>query len=212
MDAVQRTRCCGRTRHANHRQPKKGAKQMCRSMTRETYQQIWGDAPAVRAVVHAAAHRHPARFPPKRAQGSRLTGRLRESATLPGLRVRQLRLQSGEESTVRPSFVMPSRAGCAEAVAYPLRRLASGVPPWLVAAYCGHDAPSWERQVERRGRKSRVGTTVRDPEPLPQHRTADAHPTAWGGAKASIPITTGEGGVLGIAVTESADDEPRTDA
>jgi hypothetical protein len=212
MDAVQRTRRCCRTRNANHRQLKKGAKQICLAMTRATYQQIWGDAQAVRAVVHAAAHRHPALFPPKRAQGYRRTGRLRESAQLPGMRLRQLRLTSGEGDTVRPSFVMPSRAGCAEDVAYPLRLLASGVPPWLVAAYCGHDAHSWERQVERRGRKSRVGTTVRDPEPLPQHRTADAHPTAWCGAKASSPITTGEGGVLGIALTESADDEHRTDA
>src|SRR5712692_2622223 len=103
MDAVQRTRRCCRTRNANHRQLKKGAKQMCLAMTRETYQQIWGDAKAVRAVVHAAAHRHPELFPPTRAQGYRLTGRLRESATLPGMRFRQLRLQSGEGDTLRPS-------------------------------------------------------------------------------------------------------------
>ena len=185
---------------------------MCLAMTRETSQQIWGDAQAVQAVGHAAAHSHPELFPPTRAQGSRLTGRLRESATLPGMRVRPRRLQSGAVSTVRPSGGMPSRAGCAEDVASPRRRLASGVPPWLVAAYCGHDAPSGDRQVARLGRPSLVGTTVRDPEPWPQPRTADAQHTAWCGANAAIPLTTGEGGVLGIAVTESADDAPLSDA
>lgn len=212
MDAVQRTRRCCRTRNAHHRQLTKGAKPMCLSMTRETYQQIWGDAKAVRAVVHAAAHSHPELFPPKRAQGSRLTGRLRESATVPGMRLRHLRLKSGAVDTLRPSCVMPSMAGVAEDVADPLRLLASGVPPGRVAEDCGHDAPSWDRQVERLGRTSRVGTTVRDPEPWPQHRTADAHHPAWCGDKASSPITTGAGCVLGIAVTESADDAQLSDA
>ncbi len=185
---------------------------MCLSMPRETSQPIWGDAKAVRAVVHAAAHSPPARFPSTRAPGSRLTGRLRESAKLPGMRWRPLRLKSGAVSTVRPRCVMPSMAGGAEDVADPLRLRASGVPPWLVAADFGHAAPSWARQVERLGRHRLVGTTVRDPEPWPQHRTADDHPTAWCGAKASIPITTGEGGVLGIAWTESADEAPRSAA
>jgi hypothetical protein len=146
-------------------------------------------------------------LPPKLAQGYRLTGRRRESAKLPAMRVRHRRLKSGEVDTVRPSFGMPYRTGCAEDVEYPLRLLAYGVPPWLVAEDFGHDAHDWDRQVERLGRHSLVGTTVRDPEQLPQHRTADEHPTAWCGAKASIPITTGEGCVLGIALTESADDE-----
>ena len=212
MDAVQRTRRCCRTRHAHHRQPKQRAKQMCRSRTRETSQQIWGDAQAVRAVVHAAAQRHPERFPPKSAQGSRLTGRLRESATLPGMRLRPLRLKSGAGDPLRPSFVLPSMAGCAEDVADPRRRRASGVPPWLVAESFGHDAPDGDRQGERRGRHRLVGTTGRDPEPLPQPRTADAQPTAWCGEKAAIPITTGEGGGRGIAWTESADDAHLRDA
>jgi hypothetical protein len=181
-------------------------------MTRATYQQIWGDAKAVRAVVHAAAPSHPELFPAKIAQGYRLTGRLRESAKLPGMRWRQLRLQSGAVYTLRPRFILPSMAGFAAEGEYPLRRLASGVPPWLVAESFGHDAHYWDRQVARLGRNSLVGTTVRTPEQLPQHLTADEHHPAWGGEKAYLPITTGEGCGLGIALTESADDEHLTDA
>ena len=212
MDAVQRTRRCCRTRNAHHRHPKQGAKQIGLAMPRATSQQIGGDAKAVRAVVHAAAQRHPALLPAKRAPGYRRTGRRRESAKLPGRRWRQLRLKSGAVYTVRPSCIRPYMAGFAEEGAYPRRLRASGGPPWLVAEYCGHDAHAWDRQVARRGRHRLVGTTVRTPEQLPQHRTADEPHTAGCGEKASLPITTGAGGVRGSAWTAAADDEPRTDA
>ena len=212
MDAVQRTRRGWRPRHAHPRPPKQGAQPIGLSMTRETSQQSWGDAKAVRAVVRAAAPSPPARLPPKRAQGDRRTGRRRASATWPGRRWRQRRLQSGAVSTLRPSFVMPSMAGGAEAGADPLRRLASGVPPWLGAEDFGHDAHSWARPVERLGRQSLVGTTGRAPAQWPQPRTADEPPTAWGGEKAALPLTTGEGGGRGIAWTESADDAHLRDA
>lgn len=212
MDAIQPTRRCCRTRSANSRQPSRGAKQICLSISRETYERCWGDPKAVRAVVDVAAQLHPELFPSQIAQGYRLTGRLPESAKLPGICLRQVRLKSGKVYTLRPSFVMPYMTGFAEDVQYPLRLLAYGVPPWLVAQHFGHDAHYWDRQVERIGRNSLVGTTVRDPERLPEHLTADEHHTAWCGEKAYVPITTGEGCVLGIALTEAADDQHLTDA
>lgn len=212
MDAVQRTRRCCRTRKAKHSQLGNGAKQICLSMTRETYERIWHDPKAVRACVDAAAQQHPELFPAKLTQGYRLTGHLPESAKLPGICLRQLRLKSGEVFTLRPSFVMPYMTGFAEDVEYPLRLLACGVPAWLVAEKFGHDAHYWDRQVERLGRNSLVGTTVRDPQRLPQHLTADEHHTQWCGEKAYVALTTGEGCVLGAALSESADDQHLTDA
>jgi hypothetical protein len=181
-------------------------------MTRETFEHIWDDAKAVRACIDAAAQQHPELFPAKLTQGYQLRGHLPESAKLPGIRLRQLRLNSGEVYTLRPSFVLPYMTGFAEDVEYPLRLLAYGVPPWLVAEKFGHDAHYWDRQVERLGRNSLVGTTVRDPRRLPEHLTADEHHTRWCGEKAYIALTAGEGCVLGIALSESADDEHLTEA
>jgi hypothetical protein len=180
-------------------------------MNRETYDRIWHDAAAVRAEVEAAVQRFPELFPPGITQGFSLTGRLPESAKLPGIRLRQLRC-NGAVYTLRPSFVLPYMAGLAADVQYPLRLLEYGVPPWLVAEGFGHDAHYWDRLVERLGRNSLVGTTVRDPKQLPMHLTADEHHTDWCGQKGYIPITAGEGCVLGIALTPSADDEHLTQA
>jgi hypothetical protein len=176
-------------------------------MDRETYERVWGDAAAVRAVVEDAARSSPELFPPTIADGFRLTGRLPESAKLPGIRLRQLRLANGAVYTVRPSFVMPYMTAFADDVEYPLRLMAFGVPGWLVAQKFGHDAHFWDRQVERLGRNSLAGTTVRDPDRLPEHLAADEHHAAWCGAKGYVAITAGDGCVLGIALTESADDE-----
>lgn len=206
MDAVQRTRRCCRTQNTEDRQAGNGTQQICLSMDRETYDRIWHDAVAVRAEVEAALKRSPELFPPAITQGFRLTGRLPESAKLPGIRLRQLRLCNGAVYTLRPSFVMPYMAGFADDLEYPLRLMAYGVPGWLVAVKFGHDAHYWDRLVERLGRNSIVGTTVRDPEKLPPHLTADEHHTDWCGEKGYIPITAGEGCVLGIALTPSADD------
>ena len=212
MDAVRRTRQCSRTRIAHDQQANKGAKQICLPMTRETYDSIWNDAAAVRAEVKAVLQKSPELFPPGMAQGFRLTGRLPESAKLPGIRLRQLRLPNGAAYTLRPSFVMPYMTGLTDHVEYPLRLLAWGAPPWLVAEGFGHDAHFWDRMLERLGRNNLVGTTVRDPQRLPQHLAADEHHADWCGQKGYVALTAGEGCILGVALTESADDAHLTDA
>ena len=211
MDAVARTRQCCRTRIGENNQPGP-SKQICLAMTRETYDRIWADSVAVRALVEDAARDHPELFPSSIADGFRLTGRLPESAKLPGIRLRQLHLRNAEVYTLRPSFVMPYMTGFTDDIEYPLRLMAFGVPGWLVAEKFGHDAHFWDRQVERLGRNSLAGTTVRDPDQLPPHLAADEHHASWCGEKGYIAITAGAGCMLGIALTESADDTHLTQA
>lgn len=212
MDAMQRTRQCCRTRNSCDQQVNNGFRQICLPMSREMYDQIWEDAAAVRAEVEAAIGRFPELFPAGISEGFRLTGCLPESTKLPGTRLRQLRLRNGETYTLRPSFVMPYMTAFTDQVSYPLRLLRWGVPSWLVAEGFGHDAAYWDRLVERLGRNHLVGTTVRDPQKLPEHLTADEHHTDWCGEKGYVPLTVGEGCVLGIALTESADEEHLADA
>ncbi|OYV89308.1 MAG: hypothetical protein B7Z73_06905, partial [Planctomycetia bacterium 21-64-5] len=57
----------------------------------------------------------------------------------------------------------------------------------------GHNDMFWYRQVEGLGRNSIVGTTVRDPERLPEHLVADEHHADWSGEKGYVPFTTGGG-------------------
>jgi hypothetical protein len=64
----------------------------------------------------------------------------------------------------------------------------------------------WHRVVERLGRSSLVGTTVRDADRLPAHLAADEHHADWSGQKGYVATTVGGGCILGIALTSAADD------
>jgi hypothetical protein len=85
-----------------------------------------------------------------------------------------------------------------------------GVPGWVLTLGFGHSDSYWHRLVERIGRNSLVGTTVRDPKRLPDHLAADEHHVDWGGEKGYVATTAGEGCILGIALAEAADDEHLT--
>ncbi len=209
MDGAKTRPCC-RKREVADLQAGRGSKQICLNMTRETYDRIWENPTEVRAFIEEQFQQTPELFPPGMKAGFRLTGHLPESAKLPGIRLRQLRVkdEDGGEAvySLRPCFVMPYMAGFANDLQYPLELLAHGVPAWLVAKGFGHDAHFWDRHVERLGRNSLVGTTVRDADKLPEHLVADEHHADWCGKKGYLPMTAGGGCILGIAVTESADE------
>lgn len=212
MDTPRRPRPCCRMRPAAVGKRPRGAQQIVIPMDRATYDHLWHDAAAVRHRLAELLHTAPELFPPGMEQGFHLTGRLPESKKLPGVRLRQLRLADGRAFTLRPSFVFSYMAGTVDEVAYPLLLLSCGVPPWVVTQGFGRNDMFWHRLVERLGRNSVVGTTVRDPQRLPAHLVADEHHTAWGGAKGYVALTAGGGCVLGVALAPTADDAQLTAA
>lgn len=212
MDARQRTRTCVRTRAAQEKVRPRGARQVCLPMDRQTYDRLWDDGAAMRQHLQELWKSFPEVFPPGMEHGFQLTGHLPESKKLPGIRLRQLRLADGRVFTLRPSFVLGYMAGTVDEVAYPLLLLSFGVPTWVVTQGFGHNDMYWQRLVERLGRNSVVGTTVRDPKRLPQHLAADEHHAAWCGEKGYVALTAGAGCLLGVALTEAADDDHLRDA
>jgi len=65
----------------------------------------------------------------------------------------------------------------------------------------------WERLEARLGRNSIVGTTVKDPDQLPEDLLADEKHMRLNGEKAYIAITVGADCVLGASVALQADEE-----
>jgi hypothetical protein len=174
-------------------------------MTRDIYDGIWNDAAKVRFFLTPLIQTMPEVFPPGMEDGYQLSGHLPESVKMPGVRLRQVRVQ-GDVYTLRPSFVMSYMTGTVEDLEHPLLLLSIGVPCWVVTEIFGHDDMHWHRQLERLGRNSLVGTTVRDPTRLPQHLAADEHHADWCGKKGFAAVTAGGGCLLGIALTEAADE------
>jgi hypothetical protein len=112
----------------------------------------------------------------------------------------------GESYALRPSFVTSYMTGTVDELAYPLLLAAHGVPCWLLTIGFGRSDMYWYRLIERLGRSSLVGTTVRNPAQLPEHLTADEHHADWAGEKGYAATTVGDNCLLGIVLSSSADD------
>ena len=206
MDARPKTRQVNRERKTPPPQAPRGAKQIVIPMIRQQYDEIWQDAERLRAFVDEWAQLAPELFPKDFDQGSCLHGFGRESRKLPGLKLRKIVLADGTPHWLRPSFVTSYMTGTVDQLAYPLLLTAHGVPPWLLTIGFGHSDMYWYRVIERLGRNSLVGTTVRDSAQLPAHLLVDEHHADRAGQKGYIPRTVGGGCILGVALTAAADD------
>jgi len=206
MDDRPKTRRVNRERRPLPPQAPRGAKQIVIPMTRPQYDEIWHDSQLLRASIAGWARSAPELFPAGFDRGYRLHGFGRESRKLPGLKLRKIVLEDGSSYWLRPGFVAGYMTGTVDELAYPLLLAAHGVPAWLLKVGFGHSEMYWYRLLERLGRSSLVGTTVRDPARLPEHLAADEHHADWAGRKGYLATTVGDGCVLGVALTASADD------
>ncbi|MDJ0576318.1 MAG: hypothetical protein QNJ65_14255 [Xenococcaceae cyanobacterium MO_234.B1] len=68
----------------------------------------------------------------------------------------------------------------------------------------------WYRIYLSLARASIVGTTIKDPQKLPQHLVADEKHTLLGKNRVYIPTTVAKGCFLGVSLTESASGEALT--
>ena len=200
MDARPKTRQVNRERTTPPSQALRGAKQIVLPMTRPQYDDLWHDAERTRAFLAGWASSAPELFPAGFDQGYRLHGFGRPSRKLPGLKLRKIVLADDTIYWLRPSFVTSYMTGTVEELAYPLLLAEHGVPPWLLTLGFGHSDMYWQRIIERLGRNSLVGTTVRDAARLPAHLAADEHHADWAGQKGYIATTVGGGCILGVAL------------
>jgi hypothetical protein len=181
-------------------------------MTHEEYNSIWNDAPAVRRLVDAMIQDRPELLPEGIQESYQLPGFHAESKKMPGIRLRQLKLADGSRYSLRPSFVFGYMTGDVDELEKPLFLVSLNVPCWAVTKVFGHNDMFWQRHLERLGRNSLVGTTICDPDRLPEDLTADEHHAKWNREKGFVAFTAGGGCTLGAALTSSADEEHLTEA
>lgn len=211
MDAQERTRSCSRQRQSQGEQTPRGARQMVIPMTQETYESIWDDPRQVRQELERFHQTYPERCPQGIEDGFHLPGFLPPSKKMPGIRLRQVKLADGRRYTLRPSFVFSYMTGTVDELEHPLLLLSIGTPCWIVTKIFGRNDMFWHRHLERLGRNSLVGATVRDVERLPLHLAADEHHAKWCNEKGYIAFTAGGGCILGAALTDAADEEHLTE-
>lgn len=86
------------------------------------------------------------------------------------------------------------------------------MPDWALTEVFGRDPMYWHRLDRSLGRFSLVGTTVKDPEHLPDHLIADEKHTTMAGEKVYLTATVGGGCCLNLALAEKADEGELTRA
>lgn len=172
MDAQVQTRSCDRKRGQVGKLTSKGCRQICIPMTREQYDVTWNAPASVREYLEPLIRDYPEMFPASVSTGYQLHGHLPESKKLSGVRLRQIRTSDGVY-TLRPSFAFSCMTGTVDELEKPLFLLALHVPIWAVTFVFGRNDMYWQRLLERMGRNSLAGTTVRVSEKMPQHIAAD---------------------------------------
>lgn len=213
MNASKRARVLNRNRSADPSQPQRGEKQIVIPMSREQFDQSWRDSSKMRKIVDRIMAECPELFPPCLLDGYAFHGFARPSKKLDGMQLRKIRPSGGGEAFhLRPSFVMSYMTATTDDIEYPLLLASYGVPCWLLTQGFGHSDMYWHRLVERLGRNSLVGTTVSDPQRLPEHLAADEHHVDWNGVKGYVATTAAAGCILGVGLTKAADDEHLTAA
>ena len=206
MEAPRRTRRLNRDKSVRSEQAPRGAKQIVIPMTRQEYDELWGAAVALRAFLEELCETSPELFPQGFQEGCALHGCGRESRKLQGVRLRKIVLRNGASYWLRPGFVLGYMAGTVDDVSFPLLLASYGIPAWLLTRHFGHSDMYWQRLTERLGRSNLVGTTVADPARLPDHISGDEHHVDWNGKQGYVAVTAAEGCVLGMALTQAADD------
>ena len=78
------------------------------------------------------------------------------------------------------------------------------VPYWAIAHVCGKNPMYWYRLENQLGRNSLVGTTIKNPDELPEHILADEKHTRLVGEKHYIAMTAGNECILGSSVSSGA--------
>ena len=212
MNYESKIRSCNRSGSSEKQKFCRLHRQVCIYMEPEEYESIWSDAKKVRELIDQTMKESPELFPQKmREQGYRLTGHLPESKKMPGIKLRQIRVGKVRYS-LRPSFVMGYMSGTVDKLDNPLFLLSLGVPTWAITRVFGRNDMYWYQQVERLGRNSLVGTTINLGQNLPLHIAADEHHARWCKEKGYVAMTVGNECILGMGLSQSADEKNLTTA
>lgn len=207
-------------RHYNHikTETTTETKRVCIPMTRKHYEEVVNDAQQFRESLDEWIVRHPELFPAGIERGYWLYGWERRSVKMPEVPIRRICLRDPAEVGERqvyqvvPSFVMPYRVGETDEVEKALFLRRFGVPFWGLTYVFGHNDMYWQRMVIGLGRNEIVGTTVKDPERLPEHVLADEKHTRLNGEKAYIATTVAQECLLGASLALAADEAHLTEA
>jgi len=182
------------------------------------YNDILLDKQAFRQYVDEMIQTYPELFPDDISQGYKLHGMMPPSKKMPHVQLRRIQLTVRDEQgqrqvfTIAPCDILPYMSGDVTEVEKALFLRRFGVPFWALTYVFGRHDMYWYNLTTRIGHHDIVGTTVKQPESLPQHLLADEKHARFHGDKVYIATTVANDCVLGASVSLTADADGLTEA
>ena len=150
---------------------------ICLPFSQQVYTATVNNALDFRVCIDERIELFPELFPPQITKGYLMKDiYLSKKQSVP---IRRIKIQ-GIPYTIRPSFLMPYMTGITDDVEKALFMRKFNVPFWALSHVFGKDPMYWYRIEQTLGRNSIVGTTIRDPDDIPQHLGADEGPRPQG--------------------------------
>ncbi len=174
---------------------------ICMHICQAQYRLLIQHAIEFRIILDVAIKENPDIFPPEISFGYKMKD-TRVSKKL-NLKIRRIVI-AGISYTIRTSFAMPYITGFIKDVEKPLFLRKFAVPFWALSHCFGKNPMYWYRLEANIGRYSLVGTTIKSPEKLPQHLSADEKHTRLLGQKTYIATTAGSNCILGTNISKTA--------
>ena len=143
---------------------------ICLPFSQEDYIPNVDDPLDFRKCVDDRIELFPELFPPEIAKGY-LMKDIYYSKKL-SIPIRRIEIV-GTPYTIRPSFIMPYMTGIVDEIEKALFMRKFNVPFWALSHVFGKNPMCWYRIEQSLGRNSIVGTTIINPDDIPQHLGAD---------------------------------------
>jgi hypothetical protein len=192
--------------------PRRGYRTLRLPLPKSDYHRFVSDVAFAKETLDRLYQETPELFPTTFDGGYVFNG-----LTLPsikqGYRCRRIQLKAdGVSFTVAPAFVMPYMTALTEDIEKTLFLRRFNVPYWGLTYVSGRNDMFWYRLEQSFGRLNIVGTTVKQPESLPQDLLADEKHTRRQGDKHYIAMTVAQECILGAEMTGSASEAKLTEA
>jgi hypothetical protein len=182
---------------------------ICLHFSQQIYDEIISNAKKFRKFLDESIAQYPELFPPEIKQGYRMKDSYWSKKQL--VTIRRIEI-AGISYTIRPSFLTPYMTGKTAEIDKALFIRKFNVPYWALSCVFGKDAMYWYRIEKALGRNSIVGTTVKNPDDIPEHLGADEKHTWILGDKVYVATTVGNECLLGTSLAKDAGEEALTDA
>jgi hypothetical protein len=192
--------------------PLRGYRTIRLPISQDDYHDFIDDILFARKTIDNFYKKYPELFPVTFNEGYVFNG-LTPNSIKQGYKCRRIKLKAdGTVFTVAFAFFMPYMTALKEDVEKTLFLRRFNVPYWGLTYVSGHNDMFWYRLEQSLGRFNLVGTTVKDPDALPQDLLADEKHTRRNGDKHYIAMTVAKECILGAEMTDSASDTSLTEA